>query len=348
VPCYTELTTAMIAEALLPQRIEPDGMRQFDIRRDLSPLADLVELVFSSESDQGVISIASEMRRLARVGPILWLFDPAYSAISPLVGGYVWVAEGRLVGNVTVSAESRRRGLRTISNVAVHPDFRGRGIARQLMEAALQDARQSGVREVALEVRADNLRAQSLYCDLGFGESDSIAEMRLPAHELRRIGLPPAVPLRARRVDDWRALQNLYLDVVPPKAQAVKPVLADQYRLTFGRRLQRWLDDVLYLRQTKEWVVEADGELTAFLQVIGQYVSAPHRLQMDVKPGHRGVIEEQLVGLGLDRLGGYPVRDVAATVSMSHPEAYGAFQRRGFLTSRVLSQMHLYLRPQRG
>jgi len=94
--------------------------------------------------------------------------------------------------------------------------------------------------------------------------------------------------------------------------------------------------------------VEADGELTAFLQVIGQYVSAPHRLQMDVKPGHRGVIEEQLVGFGLDGLGGYPVRDVAATVSMSHPEAYGAFQRRGFLTSRVLSQMHLYLRPQRG
>ena len=55
-----------------------------------------------------------------------------------------------------------------ISNVAVMPAFRGRGIARNLLEAAIENARQQGVKDFTLEVRAGNLPALHLYESLGF------------------------------------------------------------------------------------------------------------------------------------------------------------------------------------
>jgi ribosomal-protein-alanine N-acetyltransferase len=55
-----------------------------------------------------------------------------------------------------------------ISNVAVHPEFRGRGISRQMLETLLQEARDDGVEDFTLEVRAGNDVAIRLYESLGF------------------------------------------------------------------------------------------------------------------------------------------------------------------------------------
>ncbi len=55
-----------------------------------------------------------------------------------------------------------------ISNVAVMPEFRGRGIARRLLETAIAKAREQGVKDFTLEVRASNHAAIHLYESLGF------------------------------------------------------------------------------------------------------------------------------------------------------------------------------------
>ena len=55
-----------------------------------------------------------------------------------------------------------------ISNVAVRPGFRGRGISRQMLETLLQEARDDGVENFTLEVRAGNDVAIRLYESLGF------------------------------------------------------------------------------------------------------------------------------------------------------------------------------------
>ncbi len=55
-----------------------------------------------------------------------------------------------------------------ITNLAVHPSFRRRGIARALLGSILEQARQSGVELVFLEVRPTNVEALSLYESLGF------------------------------------------------------------------------------------------------------------------------------------------------------------------------------------
>ncbi len=80
------------------------------------------------------------------------LVDPATDAIR----GYA--------GLLTVGSEG------DIQTIAVVPEARGGGHGRALMRELLAEAVRRSVREVFLEVRADNPVAQRLYADLGFTE----------------------------------------------------------------------------------------------------------------------------------------------------------------------------------
>lgn len=55
-----------------------------------------------------------------------------------------------------------------ITNVAVLPKCRGNGIADQILTAAFADAREKGLAQIFLEVRASNIPAQKLYEKHGF------------------------------------------------------------------------------------------------------------------------------------------------------------------------------------
>lgn len=57
-----------------------------------------------------------------------------------------------------------------VQTIAVAPDARGRGQGRALLRALVAEADRRGVREVFLEVRADNPVAQALYVSEGFAE----------------------------------------------------------------------------------------------------------------------------------------------------------------------------------
>lgn len=57
-----------------------------------------------------------------------------------------------------------------IQTVALAPAARGAGHGRRLMNALLDAGRDRGVRQVFLEVRADNPVARGLYASLGFEE----------------------------------------------------------------------------------------------------------------------------------------------------------------------------------
>jgi len=66
----------------------------------------------------------------------------------------------------------RAKPLLNIHDIAVRPETRGQGIGRQLLHAVAEDARALGCCKLTLEVRADNLRAQALYKDVGFQPTD--------------------------------------------------------------------------------------------------------------------------------------------------------------------------------
>jgi len=73
--------------------------------------------------------------------------------------------EGNVVGYVCLMSLFEEA---QILNIAVSPGQRGRGIARMMLEEAFRQAREKGAEKVALEVRASNGAAISLYTQLGF------------------------------------------------------------------------------------------------------------------------------------------------------------------------------------
>ncbi len=326
------------------QTARRDGMRRFEIHRDLPQLADLIQTAFEQELGRTGNRIVQEMRQLARAWPLLRLLGASGTLFSQWMTGYVWIEDGELVGNATLSVQNRRRDLWNISNVAVRPEYRGRGIARQLVQATLHEAEARGAQWIALEVRADNPAAQQLYRSLGFAAYDSLVELRMPAHRLTPRTAPDVPHLRRRRPDDWQGLYALFKATTAREAQELEPIVASRYRLGLDRRLERRLEDWLRFRRRTEWVLEENGLLVAFLEAIAQRTHTAHSLQLTVHPKCRGALEHPLLATGLHSLSLSPGYDVESKGSTSHPQALKALHEAGFQTIRVLDQMRLALR----
>jgi ribosomal-protein-alanine N-acetyltransferase len=82
----------------------------------------------------------------------------------------LWVAEdrGNIAGYAVFWAVMDQGEL---GNVAVDEVFRGQGVGSKLIQAVLERAVERGVREIFLEVRKSNVRAQDLYKTFGFSEA---------------------------------------------------------------------------------------------------------------------------------------------------------------------------------
>lgn len=103
---------------------------------------------------------------------------------------YVAVEDGSVVGYVCLMSLFEEA---QILNIAVAPDQRGRGIARMLLEKALLQALEKGAEVMALEVRASNSAAISLYEQFGFtrvgiraGYYDSVEDAVLMEKQLKK------------------------------------------------------------------------------------------------------------------------------------------------------------------
>ncbi|WP_283139851.1 ribosomal protein S18-alanine N-acetyltransferase [Rhizohabitans arisaemae] len=73
--------------------------------------------------------------------------------------------DGEIVGYAGLAAVADQADVQTI---AVRTDRQGMGIGRALFGELLDEAARRGVKEVFLEVRADNARARDLYTRFGF------------------------------------------------------------------------------------------------------------------------------------------------------------------------------------
>ncbi len=146
-------------------------MRPLNVLRDLSAVADLIELCFSSTMDNDGQRYLSDMRRASHDDSFLsWASHMSETASLPMAG-FVWEQDGRIVGNSSL-IPFRDHGKRVylIANVATHPDYRRRGIGRALTERSMKQARDKNASAVWLHVREDNPGAIKLYEELGFRE----------------------------------------------------------------------------------------------------------------------------------------------------------------------------------
>jgi len=146
-------------------------LRPLNVLRDLSAVADLIELCFSPTMDNDGQRYLSDMRRASRDDSFLrWASRMTETASMPLMG-YVWEQDGRIIGNASL-IPFRDQGKRVylIANVATHPDYRRQGIGRALTECVMKQARDKNASAIWLHVRDDNPGAIKLYRDLGFQE----------------------------------------------------------------------------------------------------------------------------------------------------------------------------------
>lgn len=317
---------------------DADGhIRPFQLSRDLNGLATLIEVAFGSELQEAHSTIVRDMRQMALMGPLLLT---AGAVVMPL-SGFVWIEDGRLVGNVSYSREAGGVDACTVSNVAVLPEYRGRGIASHLLGTTLDFLRQQGCRRVFLEVRTDNETAKSLYRKRGFGVYHTVHEQYLPGYSRPVIVGKPSQPVRRVRARDGAALYRLYLASTPRAVLRARPIDPAHFGRGLGWRLRRLGRILMVGEQYAEWVGEAAGQIVAHGALATYPMRRPGELSLMVAPEHRGVWERPVLETLLAWWSTQPRADVRATTSASHPEAIEALESLGFRTQRVLDQMVL-------
>ncbi|MCB9455280.1 MAG: GNAT family N-acetyltransferase [Anaerolineaceae bacterium] len=320
-----------------------DGPRLINLRTDLYPLADLIEMAFADSMDSSGRAAIREMRALSRLGPGLNLLARANELAQGVSMGYVWVEDGRLVGNVSVYPTSwpKDQGKTwIIANVAVHPDYRQRGIATRLMDASLNMIRQEKGRRAVLQVDFNNANAIHLYQRLGFVEERTWTTWRRSWNDRS-----PVMPLHektlriARRTrSEWAAEYALAKRLRPPDHGGLgwlRPLHPQLFRVPLQKRLMSWLS----LRSLDRMVIHDDHDaLGAILWIERQLGAGGIHLTLMVEPQYQGYYDEVLLNAAVRRYGG------AENLLIEHPtddeEAALLFRRYRFEPRRTLTHMH--------
>lgn len=331
----------MVAQTLLRGDVA-SGLRPVDLSRDLGQIAELIELVFGPQMDPEARAAMREMQFLARSGPWLWLLTRANQVGGGFAPGFVWVENGRIVGNVSLRRGGAHGEGWLVGNVAVHPDWRRRGIGWALMQAAIGLMEEHGGRWAGLLVEHDNGPALSLYEKMGFRRLGAVTTWRYGPHSRplsHAAGEGGQVPLRKRRADEWEAEYQLAQVARPAGLGWIEPLS----KASFRPGLLSALDRLLKGRYEEHWVVAEGNRLAAALHIVISWFGEAHELALFVRPEERGRFEAALLAHGLARLG----RSGRGMVQIEHPageaEAEAALRSLGFLPVRTLVHMKLDL-----
>jgi len=327
------------------------GLRPADPSRDMGQITALIEEAFGGDLTPPGREALRELKIMSHFAPFLWLLDRTSPEFHETLRGFVWVEEGRIVGNVNVGRTDPYSGRWLISNVAVRPNCQGRGIAHHLVQAAIDLAREHGGEYALLQVHTDNTSACRLYQDLGFEQIAAATEMRLKS--IGKLGnwdigklLPvyQSTNLRRRSYREWRKEYRLALEATSKEMQWLNPLRHDQFRVGLDQRVSNWLTNLLRGRDEVRLAVEEGNRFVATLTITASHWRGHHRLELMVHPDHRGQLEDMLVTKALSILGDYPERAVVVTHPAEHREAIEVLKSYGFTEKRTLAQMRLALR----
>lgn len=322
-----------------------DGPQPFDPGRHMRQVAQLVRAVFADELDERGRNALREMEFAGRLSPFLGdltslaLFDETFC-------GQVWMADGRVIGNVSLQAADGA-GLRwRITNVAVLPEYRGRGIARSLMQETLREIARRGGAWALLQVRALNATAYHLYESLGFTYVCREAIWQLstpPAHAPRPDPRTPLEPLRSVTGEEWLELARA---ARPALAQWAEPLNPAAYRLTAGRRLGELLGRWMRYYVVERWAAWEQGRLMGVVESRADAFGGTDRLHFAVRPEARGRLESVLVAQGLRSLAEPGWRPIVVEHSGDHVEGVAALEAAGFQVQRDLITMRRQIMPE--
>ncbi|HNB53938.1 MAG TPA: GNAT family N-acetyltransferase [Anaerolineales bacterium] len=305
-------------------------LRRFDLRRDLGPVADLIELCFSETLDEDGRRYIRHMRATARRSVLLSWAAMAQDQVSAPYSGFVWEDDGRVVGNLSHFAmPARGKKIYLIANVAVHPDYRKRGIARALTEAALTYSEEKKVDATWLHVREENDPAHHLYQSLGFIERTR--RTTWIAHSVPDVAPVLVGPMVGHRRGEHWPQQAYWLDQVhPPALDWYLPFKRNTFRPGLMGFFHRLLEDT-YLKQ---WAVTWQGQLLGTL-TWQRTNGSTDRLWLATPPEYEDTAIPALLAYARWE---FPAR---RKLSLEHPAGRGveAFKTFGFTKEQTLIWM---------
>lgn len=288
------------------------GIRPVNLQTDLAPLADLIELVFANAMDDSGRAAIREMRYLSRMGAGLNLLSRINELALGINNGYVWIENGRLVGNVSIYPANLPVGLPSawiIANVAVHPDYQRRGIARQLMYAAMELIQRKGSQQAILQVDVDNTAAIPLYDSLGFIRERAFttwvrdSSLQIPSQPDTR-----DVFITRRRPHEWQ--QELQLaQLLRPQAAGglgwLKPTVKSQFHTPIWRQISNWF----MMNSIERLIIRSEEERTirASLWLESSFGSRSIRLTLLTHPDDQGLYDRALLHTVLRRFRTSPI-----------------------------------------
>ncbi len=285
-----------------------NGPRPVNLRTDLGPLADLIEIAFASSMDSNGRAAVREMRTMSSM-PGIGFLGGLNNLMQGMGTGYVWIEDGKLVGNVSVyPADGPGFDGRdwVIVNVAVHPDYQRRGIAQELMRSSMDMIAQRGGRRAMLQVDADNPVARRLYMRLGFLEERAWTTWRRSG----AYNLPqpydsgdPRIHIVHRQPNEWQAEFRL-AEYVRPQAMGGLGWLRPLHERQFHRSLLQQLTDWVSLRQRERLVIRSDNgqDILAALW-IETSLTLTTQMTLMVHPDYEGLYDEALINTAVRRFG---------------------------------------------
>lgn len=250
--------------------------------------------------------------------------------------GFVYEENGHILGNVTLTLDDSRERRWMISNVAVAEKSRRRGIARQLMLAAIDEARARNAQWIILNVRPWNEGAIRLYEALGFDTIDT--ETQYVRTRARMIAHEP-LPIRPLRDKELRAAFDLARSAMNDKLRLFRPPALSDYGVRFEDRFAERALDFFILQSTERCGYFQNEVLTATVSLHAQRLATPHKMEIRVLPSSRGAIEVGLVAAALKRLNEFSQRDIESRAMGSHRELVLALADAGFIPTRGLTLM---------
>ncbi|MBX3011090.1 MAG: GNAT family N-acetyltransferase [Caldilineaceae bacterium] len=321
----------------LNKRMEA-GIRPFDIGCDLRPVAELIADAFAHELDQRGNAALREMRIMSHIGALLKLLNHSTGEFNDLFGGFVWVEDGKVVGNVTVQKADSTGNRWQIANVAVAPAYRGRGISRRLMSKALEYVAESHGEWAVLQVYAQNKIARHLYEQLNFeevGGSVDLTLKRLPKVEM----LAPAPYFHSFSADQWQALYELVSNQQSGQMQWWRAPRRTDYQITLEQMIGEWFWRTIGSNRIYRRCIQTTRRFDAALILTVARWRGAHQLQLWVQPNLAGQHEETLLNWTLATLQEYPRWPVNLNLSLSQEAALACAKAYGFQEQQTLLTM---------
>ena len=322
----------MTAAITAHRRASSTGLRPVDPRRDMSALAELIELAFLENLETTGQNMVQNMRVLGRMGWVGWLIGRLVLPPAANPKGFVWEDDGRVVGNVSLLPVDRYPKRWVMANVAVRPEYRRKGIAKELVRASINLVREYHGEIIILQADRDAVGVEIMYANEGFQSYSTRTQWTCNAVGAdHKVTIAEQVRLRALEEwrDEWNMVSRLYPEGIiwpfPPQISLFQPA-------GWAQRTGR--------QRGRHWVWEQDGQKLGFISAKWNIERGHWRIIMIAEPEGVGIVEDGLLTACLAEL-----HHVGGPCLLEYPAdvAVDVLHEKGFEPTRTLTWMGMRL-----